>query len=192
MVKQLLNKLSKRCRNITLISLALTITACSSSLDSQTMKKNSPENIVTKHSNKYFYRLISAEKNGNLGSRKVLQIGRKMALESKEIVRGSCWDFIDTIYNRAGFPNKDRQYVLKGKYRKGPYAKVGDLKAGDWMYYINHGYKNVQHSGIFIGWIDKSKKRALVLSYPGQNKKKPGRYREYDLSHVYTIIRPKV
>lgn len=185
-------------KNILVSTLSvLFLVSCAQS--NHVIKAQQPDKINTVRHNKIkvnlkdkrFENLILSKQSGSIGSQKVLQIGRKMALETQEIVKGSCWDFIDTVYNRAGFPNKDRRYILKGKYKRGPYAKPNDLQAGDWMYYINHSYKNIQHSGIFVGWTNKAKRKALVLSYPGQNKKKPGRYREYDLSHVYTIIRPK-
>ncbi len=122
---------------------------------------------------------------------KILKTGYYMAMTSKEIVRGSCWDYINTVYNRAGYPQSKRRYVLKGKKNSGPYAKPNMIQKGDWLYYINHSYHNVEHSGIFVKWVNKKKRIAKILSYGGQSRKKPGRYRNYDLSHVYTVIRPK-
>lgn len=129
-------------------------------------------------------------KNHSVGE-KILKTGRYMALTSKEIVRGSCWDYINTVYHRAGYPQAKRHYVLKGKKNSGPYAKPNTIQPGDWLYYINHSYNNVEHSGIFVRWVDKKKRIASILSYGGESRKKPGRYRDYDLSHVYTIIRAK-
>ncbi len=122
---------------------------------------------------------------------KILKTGRHMALTSKEIIRGSCWDYINTVYNRSGYPQSKRHYVLKGKKNKGPYAKPNRIRAGDWLYFVNHSYNNSPHSGIFVKWVDKKKRIASILSYGGQSRKKPGRYRNYNLSHVYTIIRAK-
>lgn len=122
---------------------------------------------------------------------KILKIGQYMALTSKEIVRGSCWDYINAVYNRAGYPQSKRVYILKGKKDTGPYAKSEAIQVGDWLYYINHSYHEVPHSGIFIHWVDKNKRIASILSYGGESRNKPGRYRNYDLSHVYTIIRAK-
>lgn len=122
---------------------------------------------------------------------KILKTGRHMAVVKKEIIRGSCWDYIHAVYNRSGYPQKKRRYVLKGKKNKGPYAKPTQIQPGDWLYYINHSYHGVEHSGIFVRWVDKQKRLGITLSYAGESKKKPGRYRQYDLSNVYTIIRPK-
>lgn len=122
---------------------------------------------------------------------KILQTGRHMAVVKKEIIRGSCWDYINTVYNRSGYPQAQRRYVLRGKKNTGPYARVQQIQPGDWLYYINHSYNGIEHSGIFVRWADKKKRIGLILSYGGESRKKPGRYRNYDLSHVYTIIRAK-
>ncbi len=127
----------------------------------------------------------------SLAGNNILKTGNYMAMTSREVVRGSCWDYINTVYNRAGYPQSKRHYVLKGKKNRGPYAKANMIQKGDWLYYINHSYNNVEHSGIFVKWVNKRKRIAKILSYGGQSRKKPGRYRNYDLSHVYTIIRPK-
>lgn len=133
----------------------------------------------------------SAKSSGLPAGQKILKTGRYMALVSKEIVRGSCWDYINTVYKRAGYPQSKRRYILKGKKKSGPYAKTHQIQPGDWLYYINHSYHGVEHSGIFVNWVNKKKRMAMILSYQGQARKKPGRYRKYDLSNVYTIIRPK-
>ena len=49
--------------------------------------------------------------------------------------------------------------------------------------------KRVGHSGLFIGWIDRQKRLALILSYAGENRKVPARYKVYDISSVYHIVR---
>lgn len=120
---------------------------------------------------------------------RILQIGKKMALVDKEIIRGGCWSYIDTIYNRAGYPLKKRKYIFYGKKGKPPYAPLHLIKPGDWLYYINHSYKKSEHSGIFVRWHNRLKKQAVILSYGGENRKKPGRYRIYDISNTYVILR---
>ncbi len=135
--------------------------------------------------------LKKTEKQAQPAGKKILAVGRHMALESKEIVRGSCWNYINTVYTRAGYPQSKRRYVLKGKKNKGPYAGTKQIRAGDWLYYINHSYHGIEHSGIFVRWINRAKRIGLILSYGGEHRKKPGRYRQYDLSHVYVIIRAK-
>jgi hypothetical protein len=111
-------------------------------------------------------------------------------VEKRKIIQGSCWDFANAVYNKAGYKPELRITPLKSKM-KGPYADLDTVKAGDWLYFINHSYRESDHSGIFIEWTDVKKKRAVVLSYVGGRKKKPGSYRIYDLKHVYYIIRPK-
>lgn len=137
-------------------------------------------------------KLLEAEKKASAEGRKILKTGRKMTLEDKKVVRGSCWDFANAVYNQAGFPNKKnkRRIVFKGKKKKGPYAKQKLIKPGDFLYYINHSYHGVEHSAIFVSWLSYEDKTALMLSYAGQNKKVPARYKAYDLSNVYHIIRP--
>ena len=138
-------------------------------------------------------RLLQAEAKASQPAKKVLKVGREMTLVNKEIVRGSCWDYADTVYTRAGFSRQlpQRQTVFKGSKRSGPYADASQIKPGDFLYYINHSYGGIEHSAIFIDWEDKTKKKALMLSYGGENRRSPARYRVYDLSSVYQITRPK-
>ncbi len=135
--------------------------------------------------------ILKAEKNASKGGKKVLEEGRILALNKKAIIPGSCWNWINTVYNNAGFPNKKgkRKTVFKGK-KNGPYAKSKKIEAGDWLYFINHSYNNIEHSGIFVYWVNYKKRQGMILSYGGENRKQPGRYKVYDLRHVYNIIRP--
>lgn len=48
----------------------------------------------------------------------------------------------------------------------------------------------IEHSGIFVCWEDYDRRLGVILSYAGQQRQAPGRYRTYDLSSVYTITRP--
>ncbi len=121
------------------------------------------------------------------GALKVLNTGRKMALEDKTIVRGSCWTYVDEVFRRAGF-GKNRRNVYRSR-RSGPYANSNMIKQGDWLYYVNHSFHNVGHSGIFVKWVDKAKQIALILSYTGRNKRKPARYRKYKIDNVFYITR---
>jgi hypothetical protein len=113
-----------------------------------------------------------------------------MALVKREIIQGSCWDYANAVYNRAGYPNRNGQRItiFKGK-KSGPYAAIALIEPGDFLYYINHSYYDVEHSAIFIEWIDIQRSTALMLSYGGEHRKAPARYRPYDLSSVYRIIR---
>ncbi len=122
---------------------------------------------------------------------KILLIGKQMALVDKEIVRGGCWDYIDTLYKRAGFDRKDRTYIFRGKKNRSPYANINQIKPGDWLYFINHSYHNIEHSGIFVRWHDKNRFLAVILSYKGEYKNEPARYKVYNIKNTYTIIRAK-
>ncbi|GAA0316723.1 hypothetical protein [Psychrobacter aestuarii] len=129
----------------------------------------------------------NAESVSNQAVREVMNTARVMALNERAIIKGGCWDYLNAVFNRAGV---SRSTVHKGEYRGGPYANREDIQVGDWLYYINHGYNDIEHSGLFVGWVDKEANQALILSYAGENRHEPARYRVYDLSHVYNIMRP--
>jgi len=123
--------------------------------------------------------------------KRVLKTAHKMAYDKSVVVRGSCWNYINAIYKKAGFQGvKKNQIIFKGK-KRGYYASQNMIQRGDWIYYINHSYYNVEHSGIFVAWMNYSKKKALILSYKGSGRV-PGRYKIYDLSSVYRIKRGKL
>lgn len=136
--------------------------------------------------------LRTMHQNASPAGSRVLAIGRDLALVKKEVVRGGCWDFIDRVYTDAGFPRSSakRLVIHKGSKQRGPYAAADQIKAGDWLYYVNHSYGEMEHSGIFVGWEDKARKQGLILSYAGEQRNQPARYRTYDLSNVYRITRP--
>ena len=117
----------------------------------------------------------------------VLAETRKMTL-MQEIIKGGCWDFLDTAWTRAGVPRQARQIIYANKIG-GTYANPNQLQIGDWIYYVNHSYHDIEPSGMFIGWTDKPRHIGLILSYAGEHRAEPARYREYDLSHVYHITR---
>lgn len=133
--------------------------------------------------------LDRAEENASPQGKSILSVGRSMVTD-REIVVGSCWDYINTVYNRANFPPNKRTIVLKSK-KKGPFAKIDRIEPGDWLYYINHSYSRVEHSGIFVEWVNRDKKSAVVMSYQGGKKKSSATYKIYDLKNVYYIIRPE-
>lgn len=129
-----------------------------------------------------------AKETNNINALNVLKRARNMTLSQRAIIKGGCWNYLDTVFRQAGV---NRQVVHQGKYQQGPYAKADDIQAGDWLYYINHSYHDIEHSGMFIGWVDKATNQALILSYAGEHRHEPARYRVYDISHVYQITRPK-
>jgi hypothetical protein len=133
--------------------------------------------------------LDRAEEKAAPEGKTVLSTGRSM-IQKKKIIKGSCWDYANAVYNKAGFRPSDRITPLKSKMN-GPYADLSSIQAGDWLYFINHSFKETDHSGIFVEWTDYENQRAVILSYVGGRKKKPGNYKIYNLRHVYYIIRPK-
>lgn len=133
--------------------------------------------------------LDRAEDSATTEGRKILEATRTM-ITNEEIIVGSCWDFINEAYNRSGFTSKFRKTAFKSK-QQGPYADISEFQPGDWLYFINHSFGDIEHSSIFVAWTDKEKKIALMISYAGGNQAKPARYKTYDLRSVYNIIRGK-
>ena len=134
--------------------------------------------------------VLCAEKKADFPALKVLQIGREMSLERKEIVQGGCWNYVDTVYSRAGYSEQKRQVVFQGGQEAGLYADREIIRPGDWLFYIHHDYREARHSAIFVDWLDYEKQIGLMLSYGGKERGEPARYSAYDLSKVYNIIRP--
>jgi len=83
-----------------------------------------------------------------------------------------------------------RVTALKSKII-GPFADVSLIRPGDWLYFVNYSFSEVDHSGIFVEWTNIEKKYAVILSYQGGKNKSPATYKIYDLKNVYYIIRPK-
>lgn len=133
--------------------------------------------------------LEQAEKDASAAGRSVLVTGRRMAIRDCEIVAGACWDYANAVYDRAGYDEDRRSTVFKSR-KRGPYADVKLIQGGDWLYIVNHASGDIEHSVIFVRWIDLAAKKGLLLSYAGRNRRVPARYEAYDLSSVYMIIRP--
>ncbi|TXD96610.1 hypothetical protein ES754_09345 [Psychrobacter frigidicola] len=144
---------------------------------------NSYDNVDSK----YLPLLSNAEAYSSPAAREVMSTARAMSLNERTIIQGGCWDYLNAVFNRAGVT---KNTVHNGVYEQGPYASSNEIEVGDWLYYINHGYNDIEHSGLFVGWVDESAKQALILSYAGESRQEPARYRVYDLSHVYQIMRP--
>ncbi len=118
---------------------------------------------------------------------KVLKTGNKM-IKNGTVVKGSCWDYIDCIYTKAGCTRSKRKTIFRSK-KRGPYVNAKRIKAGDWLYFINGAFHNSEHSGIFVKWINYKTRTARMLSYQGLGKRKPARYKNYVLNKVYNIMR---
>lgn len=109
--------------------------------------------------------LDRAEEQASPEGKVILTTSRSMIAE-RLIVVGSCWDYINAVYNRAQYPADKRVSALKSKIL-GPFADVSIIQPGDWLYFINHSYSEVDHSGIFVEWINIDKKSAVMMSYKG-------------------------
>lgn len=134
--------------------------------------------------------LDQAEERATPEGKEILMTARSM-IKDGEIVLGSCWDYINALYDRAGYPSKKRSTTFKGKFQ-GPYLEDQTLiEPGDWLYFVNHSYNDGEHSGVFVEWTDYNLQEALIMSYAGGNRKNPARYKTYILTNVYNIIRPK-
>lgn len=138
----------------------------------------------------YLGLIIQAEQQTSGAAQNILREARKMVLFERTIIQGGCWDYLDAVWTRAGVSRNARQVVFKG-HKNGQFAATHTLRAGDWLYHINYSHHNMEHSGMFIGWVDPVNNLGLTLSYAGSHRAEPARYRVYDLSGVYQITRAK-
>lgn len=103
---------------------------------------------------------------------------------------GSCWNYVNKIYDFAGFNSNEREVIYSTK--KGTIINDPSMiLPGDWLYHVNYSYRNVEHSAIFVCWHDRENLLAVTLSHVGQNKYAGGKFGIYDLKGVYMITRPK-
>jgi hypothetical protein len=121
------------------------------------------------------------------GGNKILAVAQKMAIIDKDIVRGSCWDFVNEVYKRAG-SSSNKKAIFRSK-KGGPYANPSMVQPGDWIYHVNYEYKGIEHSAIFVCWKDFEKRIAITLSYAGMNRNQPAKYGTYNLKGIYSIFR---
>ena len=182
-----------------LASLSLALSACGNSVSQQApaefqhgqsdVEVHHPKKIKVQDSD-LEAQLDLAEQTATPSGRAIIKKAREM-ITDQEIVIGSCWDYINAIYDRANVPNAKRKIIFAGE-KAGPFADINLIEAGDWLYFINHSYGDVEHSAIFIMWTDLEHKQALMISYPGGNQSVPARFNTYDLSSVYHIMRPEL
>lgn len=133
--------------------------------------------------------LLRLEEDATDPARAVLSAGRKWVYEDRSVIRGSCWDFVNEIFRRTGHESQNRTTVFRSAER-GPYADPDLIRPGDWIYHRNYSYRNIPHSAIFIGWVDRDRRIAYTLSYAGEGRRSVARYLKYDLRKVYQIVRP--
>ncbi|MBY0412618.1 MAG: hypothetical protein K2Q18_00560 [Bdellovibrionales bacterium] len=166
---------------LTLLFFAI-LTSCSSP-QKHTYTQKTATQILEKDSEIMDYAILSAAPSG----KKVLETSKNM-IDDQSIVIGGCWHYINAVYNYSGFDGKKRKTIFKSKF-KGPYAETSLIEAGDWLYFVNHTFNDIEHSAIFIAWIDQDKKEALMVNYVGGNRKTPGTFKRFILDSVYNIIR---
>lgn len=140
---------------------------------------------------KYTKVLLEAEQKATPEARKVLATGREMALVERALVKGSCWDYANAVFERAGYPYRGKREVVATTKDDILAMNFKSIQPGDFLSYVNHSFNNIKHSAIFVDWIDFDKKIGLMLSYAGQNRKEPARYKAYDLSDVYYVARAR-
>lgn len=123
-------------------------------------------------------------------ARRVLETAEQM-LEESVIVRGSCYEYIAAVFERAGLGDRRaRQAVFQGP-RRGPYADLDLLRPGDWLFIV--AYPEARpigtHSVLFIGWEDRNAAHALVVSYVGGRADRPANLLSRDVSRTYAVQR---
>jgi hypothetical protein len=134
--------------------------------------------------------ILQAERNAAPAGARVLAQARSMTVDRHEILPGSCWDYVNAVYTRAGYPGARRRTVFKGG-TGGPYAQAEDIQGGDWLYFINHSYNDVEHSSMFVAWADRDALQGWLLSYAGEGRAEPASYKLYRLDSTYQVIRPQ-
>lgn len=138
-------------------------------------------------SNKPIDNWITKQDGANPG-KNVIDTGYKIVVQDRKIITGSCGDFVNAIFNAAGYSEGKRYFVFKSKI-EGPYADANLLEPGDWVMHRNIEYGNIEHNSIFIKWTNKEKNIAMTLDYVGRGKYVMGKYSEHDLSKVFCIVR---
>ncbi len=122
--------------------------------------------------------------------RRVVQTAERMVDEGT-VVRGSCYRYIDSVFDTAGYRGwGERTTVFRG-HREGPYANLDDIQPGDWLWIVNHPELTPvgTHSVLFLGWEDRESGYARVVSYVGGAADRPGDVVGYDVSRTYRIMR---
>jgi len=135
--------------------------------------------------------LFRAEDVASPAAARILAEARHMTVDQHCIVIGGCWDYIDAVWTRAGFPDGTRRVTVFRSRKRGPYAPTASIHPGDWLYFINHSYGGIEHSAIFVAWADRTQHQAYMLSYAGQQRDECARYKLYDISNVFQVIRAK-
>ncbi len=128
--------------------------------------------------------------HANAGIHTVMTARRMIA--RNERIRGSCYRYLSEVFARAGHDGWRRRRILHRSSRDGPYADLSVVRPGDWLYIVNDPHRTPvgTHSVMFVGWRDRARGIANVISHPGWGSPRSGRERSYDISRTYRIIRP--
>lgn len=121
----------------------------------------------------------------------VILIARRMMAQN-DVIQGSCYRYLSEVFARAGHTGwRTRRTVFQGQ-RQGPYADLGQIRAGDWLYIVNHPERTPvgTHSVLFVSWEDRAQGYARVIEHSGWGSPSAGQERGYDVSRTYRIIRP--
>ncbi len=135
---------------------------------------------------------VSPRLHANPG-RHVIATARAMIARG-EAINGSCYRYLSEVFSRAGHSGwRDRRVVYR-EGRTGPYADLGLVRTGDWLYIVNHPDRVPvgTHSVLFVSWEDRSRGIARVIEHPGWGAPTTGRERSYDVSRIYRVTRPIV
>jgi hypothetical protein len=174
------------------LMLTISLSSCSKKVYGSVLSGN-PEydelldNKIFSKANSELDTIIGIEKVSPEPGKLILETGRKMALKEKTIIKGSCWNWVNEVFDRSGFGTSKK--IVYNSKKSGPYVDISQIKPGDWLYYINYSYNKIEHSGIFVYWKDYKKKLGVILSYSGRNRSEPARYLTYDLKSIYYITR---
>ena len=89
--------------------------------------------------------LVIAKKNAqsNTSGGSILNTAVEM-IEQEIIVIGACWDYINQVYDTAGFPESKRKNIFSGS-KEGPFADPALIQPGDWIMYKNLPYGEISH-----------------------------------------------
>ncbi len=120
-----------------------------------------------------------------------LLVARQM-MARNEVVLGSCYRYLSEVFKRAGHHGWRNRRIVYRAEREGPYADLNLIRPGDWLYIVNDPGRTPvgTHSVMFVGWRDRARGYARVISHPGWGAPSAGREGEYDVSMTYRIIRP--
>ena len=125
-------------------------------------------------------------------ARQILETAEQM-LDDYVVVRGSCYDYIATIFDRAGFEDRRAREVIFQGPRGGPYADLDLVSPGDWLYIV--AYPEARpvgtHSVLFVRWDDREVGQALVVSYVGGRADRSADLITRDVSRIYAIQRAR-